>query len=61
MITEVGLESDFNDVQDGGCSKPCGELFPGCNHPCPFKCHGRDHDDMDCNHPCEKLLSCGKH
>ncbi|KAG0367590.1 hypothetical protein BGZ54_003635, partial [Gamsiella multidivaricata] len=28
MISEIGLESDFDQVQDGGCSKLCGGTFP---------------------------------
>ncbi|KAI1300666.1 hypothetical protein EDD11_006064 [Mortierella claussenii] len=51
MISEVGLESDFDQVQDGGCSKPCAGSFPDCGHPCPFQCHAGEHDDMSCHHP----------
>ncbi|KAF9136969.1 NFX1-type zinc finger-containing protein 1 [Linnemannia schmuckeri] len=61
MISQVGLEAEFDQVQGGGCSKPCGGVFPDCGHPCPFQCHAGDHDDMFCNHPCGKPLQCGKH
>ncbi|KAF9146114.1 NFX1-type zinc finger-containing protein 1 [Mortierella sp. GBA39] len=61
MISLVGLEAEFDQVQDGGCSKPCGGVFPDCGHPCPFQCHAGDHGDKFCNHPCRKPLQCGKH
>ncbi|KAF9094162.1 NFX1-type zinc finger-containing protein 1 [Mortierella sp. GBA35] len=61
MISCIGLEAEFDQVQDGGCSKPCDGSFPDCGHPCPFQCHAGDHTDKLCNHPCGKPLQCGKH
>ncbi|CAO3567477.1 unnamed protein product [Mortierella alpina] len=61
MVSEVGLEADFDQVQEGGCSKPCGGVFPACGHPCPFPCHGEDHSNMRCRHTCGRRLSCGVH
>ncbi|KAF9205788.1 hypothetical protein BGZ49_003503 [Haplosporangium sp. Z 27] len=60
-ISEIGLESDFDQVQDGGCKRPCGGVFPQCRHPCPFQCHAGDHEEMDCGHPCGRKLNCGIH
>ncbi|KAF9088708.1 hypothetical protein BGX27_002653, partial [Mortierella sp. AM989] len=61
VLSEIGLESDFDQVQDGGCSKPCGSVFPQCGHPCPFQCHAGDHEDMDCRQSCGRTLACGIH
>ncbi|KAF9916765.1 NFX1-type zinc finger-containing protein 1 [Lobosporangium transversale] len=61
VISEVGLESDFDQVQHGGCSKPCQGTFPECGHPCPFQCHAGDHEDMECRQPCGRMLTCGVH
>ncbi|KAK3847501.1 MAG: P-loop containing nucleoside triphosphate hydrolase protein [Linnemannia gamsii] len=61
MISLVGLEAEFDQVQDGGCSKPCGGVFPDCGHPCPFQCHAGDHAGKLCHHPCGKPLQCGNH
>ncbi|KAI8348788.1 P-loop containing nucleoside triphosphate hydrolase protein [Mortierella sp. GBAus27b] len=61
VISEVGLEAEFDQVEQGGCSEPCGGRFPRCGHPCYYKCHVRDHEDMTCNHPCGKRLHCGSH
>ncbi|KAF9923656.1 hypothetical protein FBU30_006271 [Linnemannia zychae] len=61
VISSVGLEAEFDQVQDGGCSMPCDGAFPDCGHPCPFQCHAADHREMECHQPCGKILQCGKH
>lgn len=60
-ISEVALEAEFDVVEQGGCSRPCGGYFDGCGHPCPFTCHTSEHIFMNCNHECGRPLSCGKH
>ncbi|GJJ72232.1 helicase required for RNAi-mediated heterochromatin assembly 1 [Entomortierella parvispora] len=60
-VSEVALEAEFDAVEQGGCSRPCGGTFDGCGHPCPFPCHTSEHIFMNCNHECGQTLSCGKH
>ncbi|KAG0094771.1 NFX1-type zinc finger-containing protein 1, partial [Podila epicladia] len=60
-ISEVGLESEFDRVEYGGCHKPCGGRMEPCGHPCVLKCHTSCHNEMRCNAACARKLSCGQH
>jgi hypothetical protein len=37
-FTQVAVESDFKNVEDGGCNKLCGQTL-SCGHSCPRFCH----------------------
>ena len=42
----------------GGCDAKCGGLR-ACGHPCTYRCHPFNHDEVSCPAPCEKTLACG--
>ncbi|KAI9014572.1 RNA helicase [Phycomyces nitens] len=58
-LTEVQWPVDFSDVEEGGCTRPCGTVLD-CGHPCPLKCHVYEHDLVRCQLPCRKVFQpCG--
>ncbi|KAL0081247.1 RNA helicase [Phycomyces blakesleeanus] len=58
-LTEVQWPVDFSDVEEGGCTRPCGTVLD-CGHQCPLKCHVYEHDLVRCQLPCRKVFQpCG--
>ncbi|KAI7869110.1 P-loop containing nucleoside triphosphate hydrolase protein [Spinellus fusiger] len=58
-LTEVRWPVDFTAVEEGGCTKPCGQILD-CAHQCTLKCHSYGHDLVRCQYPCHKVIqSCG--
>ncbi|KAG1185790.1 hypothetical protein G6F36_006673 [Rhizopus arrhizus] len=56
-VTQVQWASDFVEVPEGGCSRPCGEKLD-CGHECLLNCHPYEHDDILCKQSCGKILEC---
>lgn len=57
--TEIRKPSDFQEVRDGGCDKPCEHQLE-CGHACPKRCHPGGHDKVVCPKRCpRKLPECG--
>jgi multidrug efflux pump subunit AcrA (membrane-fusion protein) len=60
--TSVSSPSEFGiKVPDGGCTLPCGVQLPGCNHPCPLRCHVYDeaHQGVVCRAVVETVCRAG--
>ncbi|XP_042320198.1 NFX1-type zinc finger-containing protein 1 [Sceloporus undulatus] len=55
--TEVARAADFDEVPEGGCSRPC-EARLNCGHACTRACHPYDplHQEFQCMKPCQKVL-----
>ncbi|NXG51676.1 ZNFX1 protein, partial [Psilopogon haemacephalus] len=60
--TPVSTAADFNQVPEGGCTRPC-EFRLNCGHVCTRVCHPYDleHKDYRCLKPCQKVLCADGH
>ncbi|NXC23528.1 ZNFX1 protein, partial [Campylorhamphus procurvoides] len=60
--TLVSTAADFNQVPEGGCSRPC-EFRLNCGHVCTRACHPYDmeHKEFQCLKPCQKVLCADGH
>ena len=60
--TDVCSATDFNNLPDGGCDRPCQERYKGCNHVCTRRCHPDDRNhEAPCEHPCPKRCPADLH
>ncbi|NXR16107.1 ZNFX1 protein, partial [Semnornis frantzii] len=60
--TPVSTAADFNQVPEGGCTRPC-EFRLSCGHVCTRVCHPYDpeHNEYQCLKPCQKVLCAHGH
>ncbi|RXG62039.1 NFX1-type zinc finger-containing protein 1 [Armadillidium vulgare] len=53
--SSIKLYEDFEiKSPNGGCTLPCEQPFPSCEHKCPYTCHA-SHKYVKCKFPCSKL------
>ncbi|KAF2622867.1 hypothetical protein BU25DRAFT_479849 [Macroventuria anomochaeta] len=46
------------DLIHGGCDYKCKGIL-SCSHPCPYRCHPFEHDQINCMMQCSTKLTCG--
>ncbi|RXG56519.1 NFX1-type zinc finger-containing protein 1 [Armadillidium vulgare] len=59
--SSIKLYEDFEiKSPNGGCTLPCEQPFPSCEHKCPYTCHA-SHKYVKCKFPCSKLICDQQH
>jgi len=57
-ITHIYEPGDWAKIA-GGCHQRCGELL-SCGHACPYTCHPFNHEMLECQEPCSRIVAmCG--
>lgn len=57
-ITYAAEAEHFQAIY-GGCHERCTDIFEPCGHPCERLCHPMPHENLICQHACERDLTCG--